>query len=98
MQHVIAGKRWRIEYPKQLGPAKLADCDAPNTAHKAIRIQAGAKKDKELHLECLIHEILHAVDWSKDERWVEDVAEGMARVIMREVFPEHIENSQGPGG
>lgn len=91
MQITILGKRWRILFV----PAKeLRDttgkrdcdgkCDPPDLPGKAIRIYD--KLTDERLLTVLCHEILHAADWSKDESWVEDVAESFARAAMKVGF------------
>lgn len=41
--------------------------------------------------EVLIHEILHAADWSKDESWVEQAAADIERVLFRQGFRLHQE-------
>lgn len=50
-----------------------------------ISIRPGLSPKKEL--EVLIHELLHAADWSKDEEWVEDVAFELVRFITQ-ILPE----------
>lgn len=84
----ILGKRWRLE----LVPARelpqtdgRRDCDGfcsdPNTPGKTIRIYD--KLNDERTLTVLIHEALHASDWTKSEEWVEEVAEDIARAATK---------------
>lgn len=76
----INGKRWNLRRVPYLGN-KRGDCDSPDTPHKEIRILSGLK-GQEL-LEVLLHELLHAADWTKDESFVENVARDMAKVVAR---------------
>lgn len=56
-------------------------CDAPDTPGKKIRICTTSKNKGEL--ETLLHEMLHACDFYKDEAWVKTAANDMANVLWR---------------
>jgi len=80
MQITLLGKRWRLAFCSNLKDD--GDCDAPETPNKTIRIKQGL--DPKDELETLIHEMLHATDWHKDEKdWIEPVARDIARVLWR---------------
>jgi hypothetical protein len=81
MIHVtILGKRWRLRFTK-LARGTDGECDAPTDPDKEIRIAQGL--GEKTQLETLIHEALHAADWSKDEAWVEQVGCDIARLLWR---------------
>lgn len=42
-------------------------------------IRPGLKNRRKL--EIILHELLHAADWAKDEEWVTETAEGMSKVL-----------------
>lgn len=65
----------------RLSSDKHGDCDSPDTPNKEIRIQAGLKG--RLKLEALLHEMLHAADWSKDEEWIHYTAADIARELTK---------------
>lgn len=56
-------------------------CDPPDRRGKMILIDSRITGEREL--DTLIHEMLHAADWSKDEAWVSGLASDMARVLSR---------------
>jgi hypothetical protein len=63
----LGGKYWTLRFcalRKHKG-----ECDAPSVKNKQIRIKTNLSEREEL--EVLIHELLHAVEWMKDEEWVE---------------------------
>ena len=57
------------------------DCESPHAIGKTIRVD-DRLKGREL-LETLLHEMLHAADWHKQEEWVERVSADIARVLWR---------------
>lgn len=81
MQTVTIGrKRWRLAF----GPVVRGidgHCDAPETTGKKITIRRSLLKRPRRLMEVLIHEGLHASDWSKDEAWIEATAEDLARLL-----------------
>jgi len=79
----ILDKRWELIFvPASELPSKTdGECDAPDSPRKKIRIYD--KLSDERTLTILIHEMLHAADWHKDESWVEKVAEQIARAATR---------------
>lgn len=63
-------------------PTNDGECLIPPAARcKTIRVYN--KLTGERLLEVIIHEFLHAADWSKDEEWVERVAADLARFLWR---------------
>ncbi len=84
--YVINGKRWRLEY-QDLGRRIDGDCDPPATPSKKIRLNERLSRKPETLLETIIHECLHAADWTKDDAdWVEPVARDIARVLWDQGF------------
>jgi hypothetical protein len=80
---VILGKRYQIRYvgTSELGRNADGMCDEPSAVNKAIRIRQTLTGER--RLEVLIHEMLHAADWHKDEQWVSHVARDIARALTR---------------
>lgn len=80
MRVTILGKRWGLKFtnlPRDVN----GECDGPTEPEKEIRIRTGLSEKETL--ETILHECLHAADWSKDEAWVEDVACDLAAVLRR---------------
>lgn len=79
----ILDKRWELVFvpARELPSNSDGECDAPSKTAKQIRIYD--KLNDERTLTILIHEMLHAADWHKDESWVEKVAEQIARAATR---------------
>src|SRR5260370_33185951 len=77
---VILKKRYRVSF-ERLSPNLQGECDDPTSTDKRIRIKRGLS-DRET-LETVIHEALHAADWQKDESWIEEVANDIARFLWR---------------
>jgi hypothetical protein len=76
MRITINGKRYKL-VRRRLKKNK-GICNAPDDIGKAIVIDSRCKKS---FLRILIHEILHAADWSKDEKWVNDTSRSLARIL-----------------
>ena len=79
MRCKILDKFWDID----LAPLRKDNglCDPPWQKGKKIRIRSTLKGEK--LLETIIHEILHAADWYKDEEWVVIVATDIARILTK---------------
>ena len=45
-----------------------------------VSIRPGLPRSREL--EIIIHELLHAADWYKDEEWVEDAGNDIAKILV----------------
>lgn len=88
MRITILKKCWNLVFVPNLGPKKDADCESPTDKGKQIRIRAGLRGQR--LLEVLIHECLHAADWSKDEEWVQHTAHDIARAAFRPGVYERI--------
>ena len=80
MRIKIGNKYWNLIFT-ELDEETGGECDSPDTNGKQIRIATDLKKQDEL--EVIIHELLHAADWSKDEEWVEVIADDIARVLWK---------------
>lgn len=83
MRITLNGKRWLFRRVAGLAKAtkNIGECDAPSLPNKEIRIDDSLQDEKEL--EIILHECLHAVDWSKDESWVATTAEDVARALWK---------------
>jgi hypothetical protein len=77
----ILGKRWLLSFVSRLRDGIRGECDDPNAIRRRIRIKMGLAPKEEL--DTLIHELLHASDWHKDEAWVEQVATDIAEVLWK---------------
>jgi hypothetical protein len=75
----ICGRFWEIQYPQRLPPDRDGDCDAPKRKDRLIRIRRSLKGKR--RLETVIHECLHAADWSKTEEWVAQTATDIAEIL-----------------
>lgn len=80
MRITILNRRWRL-VRRHTGPVADGHCDPPTAPHKTISVHSGLRGEREL--EVLIHEMMHAADWSKDEDWVRDLAQDLAGVLWR---------------
>jgi hypothetical protein len=81
MRARILGKLWTIQTDARLPDGVYGDCDPPETPRRKIRLRKGMSERR--HLEVLIHECLHAADWSKDEQWVGEVSRDIAVILGR---------------
>lgn len=86
MRVTILRKRWNL-LRNHSGPKNDGYCDPPDARNKSIRVHSGLRGEREL--EILIHEMLHAADWSKDEEWVEEFSKDLARVLWRIGYRKH---------
>lgn len=78
----ILGKRYRFTFTRRLARRTAGECDHPE-APPPRRIRVSPDLDEEEKLTIIIHEILHAADWSKEEWWVEQAATDIARILWR---------------
>ena len=76
----VGNKYWNLVFI-ELDENTGGECDSPDTKGKEIRISTDLQREEEL--EVVIHELLHASDWSKDEEWVEEIAQDISNVLMR---------------
>ena len=82
MECILGGKRYRVEYRvKSRMPAFLGHCTESLGENDPglIRIRKGL--DEKTELDTLIHEALHASDWSKSEEWIEETAKEVANLL-----------------
>ena len=80
MRIKVGNKYWNLVFI-ELDENTGGECDSPDTKGKEIRISTDLQREEEL--EVVIHELLHASDWSKDEEWVEEIAQDISNVLMR---------------
>lgn len=80
MRIKILGKYWNL-VRNYTGPKYDGHCDSPDYPNKTICVHKALRGEREL--EILIHEIMHAADWTKDEEWVKDLSEDLARILWR---------------
>jgi hypothetical protein len=80
MRIKIGNKYWKLIFV-ELDEETGGECDSPDTNGKEIRIATDLGNQEEL--EVIIHEMLHAADWSKDEEWVEVIADDIARTLWK---------------
>ena len=80
MRIKVGNKYWNLVFI-ELVENTGGECDSPDTKGKEIRISTDLQREEEL--EVVIHELLHASDWSKDEEWVEEIAQDISNVLMR---------------
>lgn len=84
MRVKILGKFWTLRFVPTLGTVEhplRGDCASPSTKNKSIRVLSGLRGEE--RLEVLIHEMLHAADWYRDEEWVGEVASDIARAVTK---------------
>lgn len=83
----IFGVTYTISFVNNLGK-KSGDCDAPHLPKPKIRLLSSLKG--KYFLERLLHELLHAVDWSKDEEWIEQASGDIAAICFKEGIKEKL--------
>lgn len=77
----ILGKVWEFAFDPSIHRDYHGFCDRPTTPNKRIRVRSTLRGQEQLAT--ILHEMLHAADWHKDEEWVETVAEDLARALWR---------------
>jgi len=82
----ILRRRWNLLFVPQrsLGPKVEGKCDDPSTPSKTIQVSRSLTGER--RLDVLIHEMLHAADWHKDEEWISTVASDIARALWRQGY------------
>jgi len=82
MRHKFHNKQYNINFVPPSQIKKLdGDCDAPHICGKTIRIAKGLPEERQLTV--LIHESLHACNWTLDEEWVTKSAEDISALLRR---------------
>ena len=80
MKIKILGKMWN--FVREKTPQNQDGfAEDPKTPNKRIVIRPRLSGERELDV--IIHELLHAADWHKDEGWVSQVGSDIARVLWR---------------
>jgi len=82
----LLGKRYSLKIEalgryKQNGEQMWGACSQPTDKNKAIWIDKRLKGEHEL--EILLHEMMHACDWQKDEEFIGRSAKDIARALWR---------------
>ena len=75
----ILGKRWNLRFT----PLKInrGECDAPATPRKQIRIDSRLQDQEQL--EVILHELMHAANWSLDEDHITATGKDFAAILWR---------------
>jgi len=81
MRVTIFGKSYQIVFVSRLPKTRRADIDPPHVPDKRIRIKRGLSEQETL--EVIIHECLHAADWTKTEEWVTEVADDISKILWK---------------
>ena len=76
----LLGKRYAFKRVPYLGDA-YGTCDPTDKKNKTIRVLSNLRGEKELSI--IIHEALHALDWSKDEEWIVAAANDLAKMLYK---------------
>lgn len=83
----LLGKRWRLIFGP-LGRHRTDDggrvdgwCDDPSRPRKSILIDSRLSGQRELDV--LLHEMMHACDWAKDEEFITRQATDIAKVLWK---------------
>ena len=79
MHVVVMGHRWELKFTHL--KKNRGECDSPAIKDKQIRIDAGL--EGETKLEVIVHELLHAGGWHRDEEYVDAEARDIARILWR---------------
>lgn len=79
----ILGKLWKFRRVKNLFKRKGAWgwIDPPSVVNKTLEIDDSLEGEEELVV--IIHEMLHASDWTKDEEWIHETAADLGRMLTR---------------
>ena len=88
MRVKILGKYWNLRFVPNMGD-KNGECDAPQTARREIRIQAGLRG--QALIAAIIHEALHAGNWHLDEEFVTEFSEDASRLLRHKSIWERID-------
>lgn len=81
MKVKILGKTWTFERKSLKNSDHHGICHPPHSKGKKIVVDSDISGEKELRV--ILHELLHAADWHKEEEWVEQVSTDMARILTR---------------
>lgn len=89
MKVKILGRFWKVRSVSQLGKNEKGEqirgnIDPPDQTGKALRYLASLQGEE--LMEVLIHEFTHGADWHKDEDWVHEFGEDLARFLTRMGF------------
>lgn len=75
----LLGRRWRLRRVR--GSKDFGACDPPEAPRKEIRVRASLRGMAEL--DTLLHELLHACNWTLDEDHVDRSASDIAKTLWR---------------
>jgi len=79
MRVKISNRYYDLRFVKNLASKGL--CDAPHIKGRKILIKSDLTGED--RLDTLLHEILHAADWYKDEEWICRCATDSARILTK---------------
>lgn len=74
----LGGRAWLLRIVKRLPPDRDGEADDETGE---LRVLDGLRERTTLRV--LLHEMLHAADWSKSETWVDQTSRTMAHVLTR---------------
>ena len=78
----VAGRYWLlIPYDTELPRSTDGKCDPPTHKRKTIRIRSSLKGKP--RLETIVHELMHACNWTLDEEHVTEAAEDIANILWK---------------
>lgn len=93
MRIKLFGRYYQLLRPR-LNAELDGKCDSPVTPGKVIKVKRSLRGQREL--EVLIHEMLHACDFHKDEEWVTTAACDIMRVLWRLGYRKDGEKGETP--
>lgn len=88
MRVKILGKCWDVQWvpkgesiPGIMNKSDHGVCQSPRVKGKKIFLREGLSPVETL--DAVLHELLHAADWDKDDEWVTDAGHDLARAVFR---------------
>ena len=73
---------WNLKYVVKVDKQNnRGHIDHPDTKNRRILIKEG--QDPLDELATLLHEFLHAIDWNKDEEWIDARSYELAKILLR---------------
>lgn len=90
----LNGEWWNLKFANLDHTDGDGYCDPPTTKRRRIWIHDELKNRRQL--EILLHEMLHAVDWHKDENsFIAPVARDIAKVLWKLGYRRSVESGEG---
>lgn len=92
----LNGVKWKLLFTNRMYHKDDGACADPTNVLKDRKIRVRKSLEGKRKLIVLLHELLHAADWSKDESWVEKIAEDIGQIVwdsgFRDTPPETLQN------